>query len=223
MFREILLATTALLAVNTITPSEAHTVIDANANLLAASGAKLAPSLNPGKDRNSEFLCTYGGYEVYTSVSYSYYFYGSAWEHVAVPIKGHGRAVNRIIVENGTSDDHKSRGFNVGIYSNTPSGTPGGLITSATSRANQHCKRIEVPIRDTVLDDGRKYWVIESVSPPHRGRHSVTWAIDPVARDVAYSQYHKLAEGGGSSSSYHSSFTSPWTRINGRAPFVRVK
>lgn len=224
MFRNLLLVTTALLAVASMTPTEAQNIAGAHADRMAARHMALEVA-HRGHDKNTEFLCTYGGYDVSAGWSSSSETLDSSWKQVAVPIRGHGRAVDTIVVHTGTSDPKGSRQFSAGIYGNTLKDRPGNLIAGGKSRAGQHCGKREIAIPRTVLEDGKKYWVVESVPRPTgpRGgaRNLVSWGIDPVARDDAYSQYHTFSYSYPSSGS---SYTSPWRRIKtGRAPFVRVR
>jgi hypothetical protein len=217
MFRKRLLLATALLIVPTIDSAGAHSIAIASKEDLAARRHMNAILSNPGKDRNTEFLCTYGSYSVYDYRYFSSASQVSGWQNVAVPIRGHGKTVGTIVVENSASP---AASFTVGIYSNTPSGTPGQLIAGGVAKARPTCKRKSVAISPTVLNAGEKYWVEETVSKIGYGYNGVLWAIDPNARNKAYSQHHEYF----ASSSSQYSYTSHWRRIKtGPAPYFRVK
>jgi hypothetical protein len=198
MFRKNLLATTALI----VTASAAA----AGAQPVAGADTRMRDSV-ASRNVNDEFLCTYGSYPVSLSREAdsggSFYI---SWTHVAAPIKGHGKTVNQIIVQEALTDGHSrtAREFSAGIYTDDH-GQPGKLITSGTGALSTHCANVTVKINPTKLARNKTYWVEESTS---RKNATVFWAINPRAKYTAYVQQHY------SSSYWHQqgfhSSTTPW-------------
>ena len=171
---------------------------------------------NPGRDRNRDFLCTYG-YDVY----YRYHIYDSwssiYWQHYAVPIKGRGTLVREIVVTDEPYSHTYSSSFNVGIYSSA-NGHPGSLIAGGSGIAKGSCRRTEVVIPKTLLTAGKKYWVVEDAPPHNKGGrfNEVIWGYKSNAtrENALYQTFF---------SSAFSSSLSDWLPVNGPAPFVNVK
>jgi hypothetical protein len=73
---------------------------------LSFSTAQSRPSAHPslaqiaGHDNNHEFPCSYGSFKVSHYGSSSDSSYSSTWTHVAMPIMGHGKKVDRITIAN---------------------------------------------------------------------------------------------------------------------------
>jgi hypothetical protein len=205
MFKSGLLATTAFVVVGSL--SFAATQISARA---ANTGAT--------QDRNREFLCTYGQFDVSSYSSWPSSSILRGWTHVAVPIVGRGKTVDRIIVREG-SGGHKDGGeFSAGIYSNSPSGLPGRLIAGGTGRPSKHCGHAQVSIAPTRLKWNKAYWVEERV-PLQGSKVDDYWAINPRAANKAYEQsyYYYYSDSGHSYSS-----TSPWTQQSA-GPWVNLR
>jgi hypothetical protein len=200
MFRNGLLATSAMVVVGTL-------------SFLAAQSAAGARPITPGteRDRNNEFLCTYGAFPVSTYLN-SDEFAAAGWRHVAVPITGHGRSVNTITVRGERNGPDK---FFIGLYTNQSS-SPGTLLSSGTGRANNYCDKVTISVAPVQLDRGRTYWVEEWVPWPKRWGLSrvVGWVKDPTAERKAYEQYFY------SNSSSH--YLSPWTELSAGA-YVKVR
>lgn len=215
MFRIGLLATTAL-------------VIAGSLSLFAAQSVAIArsPILGPERDRNSEFLSTYGparfsvyalsgSYSVDSQVSSSF-----QRQYVAVPITGNGRTVHRIVVKEQGS---YTREFSAGIYSNTPSGLPGKLIAGGTGTARKkHLMKVNVPIAPTKLQRNTIYWIEEMVRPclrhrrvePQQCENVVYWKQDPYSKRKAYVRdvsYYR-----------ETSHSTPWMEQSG-GPYVNVE
>jgi hypothetical protein len=167
---------------------------------------------NPGRDRNRDFLCTYG-YEVYYS---KHCFSGSCHgqsQHYAVPIRGKGKSVTEIIVTD--SPVSGSPSFNVGIYENMK-GKPGTPIASGTGQALGSCIRNKVVIPKTFLVAGKKYWVEERTTRPTRqGINAVSWGYNPNARHDALYQHYSYFSSSGT--------LSEWLPVSGPAPFAKVQ
>jgi hypothetical protein len=207
MFKCELLATTAIVVVGSLS------------SFAAQSGAVArAVSAGPGRDRNSDFLCSYGQLSVYafetggSSGSSSYV----GWQHVAVPIVGHGRTVSRITVREQNVGDGGGH-FSIGIYSDTPSGLPGNLISGGKAKASTNCGPVRVRIAPTTLARNKPYWVEETVSWPHiwGNERAVGWASEHVSKRKAYEQYYMR-----SCCSSSSSYTSPWTEQSAGPWFI---
>jgi hypothetical protein len=206
MFRKNLLLTTAFVAAAAL-PSVAALARPAAAGL--------------GHDSNDEFMCTYGQLAPSANAESSSTTYSSGWRHVAVPIVGKGKVVNRIIVKEARSASTASPEFSAGIYGDTPSRTPGKLIAGGIARAPRACGNVTIRIAPTTLKAGKTYWIEETVLTPHINgpsfqRNEVYWAINPKSRRRAYVQsYYNI------SNSNHSS-TTPWTRQR-QGVYLRVK
>jgi len=182
------------------------------------------------RDRNAEFLCTYG-FDV-TSAHYSISghrpseSFSSSWKHEATPIKGAGQTIDGIVIADYLEVVGMGRLFEVGIYSNTASNTPGALIAgSGPTSANQKCKVRTVQVPQTTLEKGKKYW-IEELTIPGKGRGrddtSIKWIMRKTGKNNVLYQYHYWrAYSGGSSVSY----TTPWTHstILPHPPFVKAR
>jgi hypothetical protein len=177
---------------------------------------------NPGKDRNREFLCTYG-----YSVHDSDYDSGNGsgfehWVHYAVPIRGKGASVSQIQVTDSESSSSYSPKFKVGIYENK-NGKPGKLIAGGTGKAKGLCRLTTVVIPKTFLAAGKKYWIEENALDPDDGKHghccgyyAVSWGFRQNAKHNAYYQYYSSISGAYSS-------LSDWLPVSGSAPFARVR
>jgi hypothetical protein len=166
---------------------------------------------NPGRDRNGDFLCTYG-YKVYFDAGRESGYSWIDWQHYAVPITGQGVSVTEIIVTDNPAAGSSS--FSVGIYENT-NGRPGNLIAGAKGKAKGSCRLTTVAIARTFLAKGTKYWVEEDAPRRARGTNAVSWGYKPNARQNAYYQYY--------SANSSSSSLSDWLPVSGPAPFVKVK
>jgi hypothetical protein len=133
----------------------------------ASSDGNRAPALQthmelrtPERDRNREFLCTYG----YAVSSYFNSFSSEVfegWQHYAVPIRGEGASVSEIVVTDSQPSGSISSDFTVGIYKNT-NGRPGKLIAGGTGQAQGSCLPTKVVIPKTFLAAGKKYWIEEN-------------------------------------------------------------
>jgi hypothetical protein len=211
MFKCGLLATTALVIVGSL-------------SFLAAQSAAVAqpPTAGTERDRNKEFLCSYGNFEVsYNRDADSGAFY-IMWNHVATPIKGHGKTVSRIIVREAMeqSASRLSNEFSAGIYSNTASGFPGKQIAAGVGNAPQKCGIVTVSIDPTMLKKNTTYWVEETQYAQKHSNSKVFWAADPKVKNKAYVQHHF------SSYYYNSqgfdSSTAPWQKQHS-GPYLKVK
>jgi hypothetical protein len=190
----------------------------------ASSDGNRAPALQthmelrtPERDRNREFLCTYG----YAVSSYFNSFSSEVfegWQHYAVPIRGEGASVSEIVVTDSQPSGSISSDFTVGIYKNT-NGRPGKLIAGGTGQAQGSCLPTKVVIPKTFLAAGKKYWIEENAracfSPPSYCENAVSWGYKPNVRHNAYYQYYKYSP--------QSSYLSDWLPVSGPAPFVKVK
>jgi hypothetical protein len=204
MLKSWLLATTILIVVGSVSfsTSEAGGAFTGQAPLNFG---------NHSRDRNSEFLCTYGYNVFYTAgrESGSSYIY---WRQYAVPITGKGTAVTEIIV----TDEPRtgSSSFKVGIYTNS-GGKPGGLIADGHGKAKGSCLLTTATIPKTFLAAGKRYWVVETAPLRSRGTNSVIWGYKPKAKQNAYYQSY--------SANSSSSSLSDWLPVSGPAPFAQVK
>jgi len=176
----------------------------------------------PGRNRNVQFLNTYG-YKRYSVSSYlsseSHSIY-LGWRVVATPIKGMGSKITRILVEDCPSANSS---FTVGVYTNDH-GAPGNVVASGLASAHS-CGWTSATIPPTRLKAGKKYWVVES--DPHTGSgfayfNEVHW----IARTTG-NQHKALYRYHSAYSSFvlgnNSSYTSPWLQVSGPPPFVKVK
>jgi hypothetical protein len=209
MTRNGLLITTAIIVVGTL-------------SFFAVQSATLARTVTAeaARDKNREFLCTYGGIKAGDNKHAYTSSYFSSWSHVAVAIKGRGRTVHRIFVKEAPSSDHYTS-FKAGIYSNTPSGIPGRRLAGGIGHAKENCGLVKISIPTTDLALNTTYWVEESVSlssSEYTSIHHVYWAVAPNTKKRAYIQTRHF-------SSYNSSLghstTSPWIE-QGSGPWVRV-
>ena len=207
MFRSRLLATTAFVVVGSMS------------FLVAQSGAVARPvTLGPNRDRNAAFLCTYGAFDV------SYFREGRSggssfyltWTHVAVPLKGRGQTVSRIIVKEADYARKRAQ-FSAGIYGSSAHGKPGNLIAGGTGQAVPgKCSDVTIPITPTKLSEKTNYWLEETVQ--HNYKYS--WAVDPATKHKAYLQKH-FSSSYWNSGGFHSS-TTPWTKQNS-GPWFRLR
>lgn len=207
MFKCSLLATTAF-------------VVAGSLSLLATSSWAFArsPTAEPGRDRNDEFLSNYAGrFNVFATWGGSSYSEHIEWQHVAVPVTGHGQTVSRIVVKEEEGSPRK-RGFTVGIYSNGPSG-PGTLLAGGKGRAHKNGGEVTVSIAPTKLNRKTTYWVEETVPLGPWGRTvNQYWEGDPHTKSKAYVQIYRF-----NASSYpSSSSTTPWMQQS-TGPWVRLK
>lgn len=179
------------------------------------------------RDPNTRFLCTFGQFGVSAASRYqpSRSHYGSAWEHVAVPVTGQGQTVRRIKVIEGQDISSFTQTFAAGIYSDTPSGLPGRPIAVGTGKAHSGCGPITIAIPQTKLKRRTTYWIEETISTMYsclRGFNcsssaNVSWQADPNAKRKAYVQYRRL-----NWSAIFSSYTSPWTKQS-TGPYFKLK
>jgi hypothetical protein len=160
-------------------------VVAASLSFLAAqSGAQARPiTSHAPRDRNDEFLCTYGQFRVYASQFPNSGGESSYFEYVAVPIAGRGQIVDDITVKEARQDSPQ---FLVGIYSDTASHIPGNLISGGHGRAPARCANVEVSIAPTKLERGKTYWVEEGVRFFPKRKQAVYWAIAPHTTLRAY-------------------------------------
>lgn len=213
MFRMGLLTSTAMTAV-TLLLSGAPTGAYAQTDMHVAD-----------RDANARFLCTYGQFEVtFSSVNQS----GSRrfdWEHVAVPITGHGQTVSRIIVMEGRNPrTPRDATFSAGIYSNNKKGFPGKLIANGTGSAGSSCGPVTINIPPTTLMARTKYWVEEKTKKHHNPSGaayiSFAWYTNPKTKHKAYVQTG-AAECSIGVSCYKKTH-SPWTEQT-TGPWFRLK
>jgi hypothetical protein len=238
MLRSKLLATTFLIIVGSFSfsPVRAAAVSRDQPGFVASvasSGGNRAPALQmrtelgyPGRDRNTEFLCTYG-YKVYLDL---YSGQGSSfdvWVDYAVPIRGKGVSVSEILVTDAPVSE--SDNFKIGIHKDN-NGKPGTLIADGIGEALGSCLLTTVVIPKTLLAAGRRYWVVEKANGNHhimRGpgpnakheprylRNAVNWGYKPDAKHNAlYQSYYSAAD---------SWSLSDWLPVSGPAPFVKVQ
>jgi hypothetical protein len=209
MFKCGLLATTAIVVVGSL-------------SFLAAGPAAQAQSAPADRSRNSEFLCNYGYYAASSFISSYSGTVASHWEHVAMPIKGRGKTVSRIIVKESIGNPTSSSQFSAGIRENTPANVPGTLIAGGTGTASRKCATVSITIEPTLLKAGKTYWIEESVpAPPFKNFASSVvnqayWGFDPKARRKAYVKHHAWYF-----DRLHSSVV-PWT-AQSHGVYVRVK
>ncbi|HEX3666163.1 MAG TPA: hypothetical protein VHU23_13140 [Rhizomicrobium sp.] len=210
MFKSNLLVTTAFVVVGSLSFSTAQSRPSAHPSL-----AQIA-----GHDNNHEFLCSYGSFKVSHYGSSSDSSYSSTWTHVAMPIMGHGKKVDRIIVANeGTVG---VRRLQVKLRTSNASDLPGDPVAGRTVLARRNkCRHIEIPIHPTLLEKGKTYWIEETM--PRTGYvyydDTTRWAVDPKATRKAYVQKHRWYV---NSHGVSHSFTSPWTN-HSSGVYVRVR
>ena len=210
MFKCSLLATTALIVAGTLSFAAAHSAPPAR-----------PLHAGPTRDRNDQFLCTYGQFPVSWQWGGSSASLYSRWEHMAVPITGRGQTVSRILVKEGHPSGTYSANFSAGIYSDTASGLPGRLIAGGTARSNKNCRAVGVPISPTKLERRKRYWIEEQVPLPHWGDvNQAYWATNPKKKHKAYQQTHWFATN--SSTGSTTSSTSPWTEMSA-GPYAAVR
>jgi hypothetical protein len=184
---------------------------------VAVPAAADAPLNSHQHDVNGEFLCNYG----FSITRFNFFSSGassSSWTHVAVPIIGTGKTVRKILVKESKGLQIGSSQFTVGIYSNTASGVPGTLIAKGTQRAPDKCSWIGVSIAPTMLNQGTKYWVEETIKNFWQYSNAVLWATDPNAKESAYKQHHHFV----SNFERHSSSTTGWESLSAGA-YLRLK
>lgn len=166
---------------------------------------------NPGRDRNSEFLCTYG-YRVSHTQEVGSGYRQVHWQEYAAPIIGKGASVSGIFVTDSPSDGSN---FYAGIYTNRH-GEPSQLLAAGKGKAKGSCGLTRVGIPKTFLAAGTKYWIVEN---SERKEGAVSWGYRPNSRRKGLYQYYSFS----SSSGYISySYLSPWLAVSGPAPFVKV-
>ena len=211
MFKCKLLATTALVIVGSL-------------SFLAVQSTAVAQPLAAAteRDRNREFLCTYGDITVShnrfagDSGGYSYV----SWTHAAAPVRGRGQTVSQIIVMD-SFDGSASRAtheFSAGIYSSTLHGKPGKLIAGSVGVAPEACGKVTFTIPPTTLAKGKTYWIEEAADQLH-GLKKILWAVDPKAKQNAWVQHH-FSSSNYQSSGFHSS-TTPWEKQSA-GPWFRL-
>ena len=220
MLRNKLLATTMLMMFGSVSffPAQSAGISgnQSGGGAIAAAGATPLQAGSdfgsPGKDRNREFLCTYG-YETFYHYSYVS-SWSVSWSHYAVPIKGKGASVSKIQVTDSEPSNSDSPKFNVGIYKNA-NGIPGSLIAGGTGKARGSCRLTTVVIPKTFLAAGKKYWIEENAPSSGAGLNAVSWGYNQNSRHNAYQQTGWF--------NAYSSSSSPWLPVHGPAPFVRVR
>jgi hypothetical protein len=199
MLRNKLLATTFLIIVGSFSFSPPRAAIlsgDPSGGIATAavdSEESRAAALqtrtdfgNHSRDRNREFLCTYG-YKVYYG---AYYGEGSSfedWARYAVPIRGKGASVSEIVVTDSPSAG--SSKFRVGIYEDRK-GKPGTRIAAGSGRAQGSCVLTTVVIPKTFLAAGKQYWIEERASrrsPSDPFFNAVEWGYKSTAKHNALS------------------------------------
>jgi hypothetical protein len=202
------------------------------------------------RDANARFLCTYGEFLVsaFANIDSSQSAV-SAWEHVAVPVTGHGQMVHRIRVIEAQDRFTSTSAFSAGIYSNTPSGFPGKLIAGGTGNAPPSCGPVTIPIPPTRLKRRTTYWIEGTIQNPLRCRTSmrigsadnrrqfrpsacsgtsssagVYWEANPNTKRKAYVQTHRSVSCSSPPppSCHSSSYTSPWT-VQSKGPYLKLK
>ena len=179
------------------------------------------------RDANGRFLCTYGHFPVS-----AFYFdfsgssFSSTWQHVAVPVIGHGQAVTRIRVIEAQAGGTSNSAFSAGIYSNTASGLPGNAIAVGKGKIGPSCGPVRVSIPRTTLKNNQKYWIEERTSTPKNCSSTTCqsfaglyWEADPNTKRRAYVQTHHFNSSAGGR---YSSFTSPWKKRT-TGPYLRLK
>jgi hypothetical protein len=193
----LLIATTALVCVNS----------------LAMAGTlpeRQAGSGYGGLDTNQEFLCTYG-FKLRAGTDANQLF----WSRAATPVIGHGTAVNEIIVEDGPSMGSSQNGFQVAIYT-SHLGKPKTKLVSATAK-QPVCGRMKVPISQITLEQGKKYWIVQSMVTPFSSSAStsIVWLYDTKRTHGALSQTGSFVSG--------HSHQGAWMHITRGVPFARVR
>ncbi len=181
-------------------------------------------------DSNGEFLCNYGfKIRAFASAQSSNSFYHS-WVRAAVPVIGEGKPVNAITVEDSPSGGRNDPGFQVAIYESHRDRPSKHLIVKEHV-IKHRCGRVTVPISPITLKKGKKYWVVERAFYFHvPSANSVIWVYDTKRTHGALSQSAWTRGWGGSymlprcsSSSFCSSYRSPWKPIRGGVPYVRLR
>lgn len=206
MFKKSLLTTTAMVVVGTL--SSIATLVSAAAQPLRVAH---------GRDRNREFLCQYGSFEVSRRNEADSGSYSGGFQRVAMPILGRGQTVHRIIVKNG-SNGYRPK-FAVKLRASDSHGLPGKELARGHGISPEMCNEVLVRIHPTVLENGRTYWVEETVPVPNYETNSTYWAIDPKATVNAYMEsYYRHSV----SSSLQSSSMTPWTKQH-KGVYVRLK
>jgi hypothetical protein len=202
MFKRGLLTSTAIIFVASISAAAAQP---------EATAASKVRSLATGRDANGQFLCNYGALSASNQWGGSSASLYSHWQHLAVPVTGHGQTVAGITVMEAQSAFTYSANFSAGIYSNTASGLPGRLLAGGKGKAGKQCAPVRISIPPLTLKRKTKYWVEETVPLPHWGdRNEVYWEARPHAKQEAYEQSHYYNTN--SSTGSHHSGTSPWAK-----------
>jgi hypothetical protein len=213
MFRNGLLLSTALVIFGAISFLGNQTTATAR-----------AANVGSTRDKNNEFLCTYGHVSPSSFISSSSGTVASHWRHAAMPITGTGKIVHKIIVREARGSSTSSSQFSATIRENKSNGRPGHVIASGTRKtpATGKCATVSIPIPATTLKAGKTYWIEETVPPPpfHDLASSVEnqtfWAFDPEAKRKAIVKYR-----GWYSDRNHSSVI-PWTEQT-YGVYARVK
>jgi hypothetical protein len=199
----LLIATTALVCVTSLA-------------MAATLPERQAGSGHSGLGTNEEFLCTYG-FKLHAFRSSSLHSW--RWERAATPVIGKGESVNKIIVKDGPSEGGSGNGFQVAIYT-SHLGTPSNELVQASSYASG-CGRVKVPISPIKLENGKKYWIVQSVIIPESGgSSSLVWVYDTKRTHGALSQSGHSSCSSAGSCFYH---PGPWTPITGGVPYARVR
>jgi len=163
-------------------------------------------------DTNNEFMHTYGGTFVVSLISNvkDSSSYSIRSQDVAIPIVGSGRSVNRIAVKEARF--LSSSEFEVGIYSNNPSGFPGKLLSYGIGKTGAQSEWINVQVSPVTLKRKKPYWIVQSILDSSGGAsHIVLWAADnKTTKRKAYVQDYTYYYHSNSHSHSSGSYTSPW-------------
>ena len=178
----------------------------------------------PARDRNEEFLGTYGpatGFSISGSskqTSHSGYIHTVRHrQYVEVPIVGKGQTINSIIVKEWASNA-SGQPFSATLYSSS------GYVAYGTATAHsKHPSQVVIPIKQTTLKKNTTYWIEETLPYCIHCLNKAFWKANPRTKLRAYVEdwrYSASSSSGGYNWSFSSS--SPWTLQNS-GPFVRVK
>lgn len=198
--KAFLIATTALIGVATF-----------------ASAAPLAAHEPAFVDANAEFLCNYG-FSIWTKMSSSSggEWTGDLWVRAATPVIGNGQLISSVIVAN--APDGTTGNLSVAIYTSKRR-KPHQELVDATVGRPRTCERVKVPISPTLLDRGKRYWVVETALQPSEGPsdlNTIQWVYDKKHSQGALWQYGYCSNG----ACFH--YTA-WKPISGGVPYARVR
>jgi hypothetical protein len=227
MFRKMLFVTTALVVIH-IFPSSAQPMerlLGGDTRVESLSYHRINHKVDSLRgNANEKFLCDYGysvtSSEYYSNDGSSNSRFASSWVHIAIPIVGKGKVVDTILVANGPKIRDTKSGFDVGVYSNTPSGIPGNEIVGGGVKGRPGCLLRRIHIPETLLNAGTTYWLMESSPVEWQHRYTTVWN----ERESGTTTIMKQAHGKGWGKGYNYSSTTGWEpTYSAPAPFAVVR